>query len=112
LPFDAEGLDGPFDVLKREASEVIERRLEATRHGLVGRSRYYNTAGRCLGFQPSGYIDTIAVKIVSLDNQITDVQTKAKYHRIVYRLVAVGVGGRLLELYRRRQRIDCAGELH
>jgi hypothetical protein len=56
-------------------------------------------------------IHAISVKIVTIDNQIAQVQAYAEHKRSIGGLVAVGFNHVLLELDGRAQRINGAGEL-
>ena len=111
LPFHAEGLNGPFDVLEREAAEVVERGLEPARHRFVDRPRNHDAARRRFALQPRRNVHAVAVEIVAIDDQVAEVQADAEHKGGVRRLVAVGVGHGLLELDRGAQGIHGASEL-
>jgi hypothetical protein len=63
------------------------------------------------GLQPSRYVHPIAIEIVTLDDDIAKMQADSKDDSFGFGTVAVRVGNGLLEFDRRRQCIDCAGEL-
>ena len=62
-------------------------------------------------FKPRRHVHAIAIKVVTIDDQIAQMQAHAEHKRSIGRLVAVGLGHRLLELDSGAKRIDGAREL-
>ena len=79
--------------------------------GFVDVTRDHDAASRSFRFQPRGDVHAIAVKIVTIDDQVAQVQAHAEHKRSVGRLVAVGLGHGLLKLDSGAQRINGAGKL-
>ena len=63
-------------------------------------------------FQSRGYVHSIAVEIVSLDDHIAEMQTDTKDNPLCFGTFRVHFVHGLLELNRRRQRVDCAGKFY
>ena len=78
----------------------------------MNRSRNNNSAGRRLGLEPDGDVHAIAVYVVVLDDQVTQMHANAKHHSGVRGLVAVGFRHGLLELNGSAKRAHGTGELH
>ena len=91
-------MNGAFDVLQGKAAEIVKRRLQATRHRFMDCTRDHNAACRGFPFQPRRDVDAVSVKIVTIDDQVAQVQAHAENERSIGRLVAVGLGHGLLEL--------------
>ena len=111
LPLHAKCLNGAFDVLQGKAAKIVKGRLHPARHGFMDRTRDHNAASRSFRLKAGGDVDAISIKIVTIDDQVAQVQAHAEHKRSICRLVAVGLGHGLLELDSGAQRIDCAGEL-
>ena len=77
----------------------------------MDRPRDQDATSRRFRLQPGSYVDAVAVKIVTIDDQVAQVQAHAEDQRSIGRLVAVGLGHGLLKLDAGAHRIDSAGEL-
>ncbi len=75
------------------------------------RARNHDAAGGCFGLQPRGDVDTVAVEVVTVDDQIAQVQSDAEDDGRVFGLVPVGLGHGLLEFDNRAEGVYCAREL-
>src|ERR1044072_5995081 len=64
-----------------------------------------------LCLKASSNVDTIAIQVVAVYDQIAQVQAHAEYKRSIGRLVSVDLGHGLLDLNGSTQRIPCAREL-
>ena len=80
-------------------------------NGIVDRTRNHDAASRSFRLKAGGDVHAIAVKIVTIDDQVAQVQAHAEHKRSVCRLVAVGLGHGLLELDSGAQGINRAGKL-
>ena len=58
---------------------VIKRRLQPDRDGFAHGARYDDAAGRRFSFQAGRDIDAVAVKIVTIDNQVAKMQADAEH---------------------------------
>ena len=70
-----------------------------------------DAACRSFPFQPRRYVHAVAIEIVTIDDQVAQVQAHTEHESSISRLVAVGLGHALLKLDSGAQRIDGAGEL-
>src|SRR5262249_17519024 len=111
LPLHVEGLNGPLDVFERQAAQIVECRLEAACDGLMNAARNHYAASWRLSLQASCYVHPISIKIVSLDDDVAEMQADSEDDRFGVGTVPIHVGDRLLEFDRRRKRIDGAREL-
>ena len=97
LPFHAECLYGAFDVLQRKAAKIVKRRLHPASHGFMDGARDHNATCWRFPFQPGRHVDAVAIEIVTIDDQVAQVQAHAEDKRGVGRRVAVGLGHGLAE---------------
>ena len=74
-------------------------------------ARDQDAAGRRGAFEADRDVHAVAVELVVVDHQVTEVEADAEHDGGVRRLMAVGVGHRLLDLDGGAQRLDCAREL-
>jgi hypothetical protein len=79
--------------------------------GFMDSTRDHNAASRSLRFEAGGDVHAIAVEIVTIHDQVAQVQAHAEHKRSVSRLVTVSLGYGLLKLDSGAQRINGAGEL-
>ena len=63
----------------------------------MDRTRDHDAASRSLCFEAGGDVDAIAVEVVTVDDQVAQVQAHSEHERSVCRLVAVGLGHGLLK---------------
>jgi hypothetical protein len=110
-PSDPEGLNGPLDVLERQASEVAEIRLEPAGDSIVNVAGDHDFSSRSLALQASGDVHTIAIEVVALDDQVAQMQADAKHDPGLFGLLPVGLGHGLLKLDGGTQRIHGTGKL-
>ena len=80
-------------------------------NSFVDRARNHNAASRRFRFQAGGDVHAVSVKIITIDDQVAQVQAHTEHKRSICGLVAVGLGHGLLKLDSGAQRINCAGEL-
>src|SRR5688572_27215419 len=106
-----EGPDRAFDVLQRQSAQILERRLHSPGNGIANVARNQDAACRRFAFQPCRHIDAVAIEVVAVYDQVSQVQTDAEYERSVWRLAAVRLDHCLLNFDRCRQGIDSAGKL-
>ena len=111
LPMHPEGPDRSFDVLQRQATQILERRFHSPGNGIADVARNQDAACRRFPFQPRRHVDAVAIEVVAVDDQVAQVQAHAEHESSIGRLVAVGLGHGLLKLDGGAQRINCAGEL-
>jgi hypothetical protein len=104
-------LNGPLDVVQRKATQILKRCLQPARHGFMDRTRYYNAASRSFPLKAGGDVHAISVKIITIDDQVAQVQPHTEDECSVFRHVVVGLSHSLLKLNGGAQRIDCAAEL-
>ena len=94
-----------------KAAQILERRLHSPGNGIADVARNQDAACWRFAFQPRRHVDAVAIEVVAVDDQVSQVQAHAEHERGVRWLVAVGLGHGLLELDGGAQRIDRAGEL-
>ena len=111
VPFHSERLHRPLDVLKREAPEVVELRLDPVADEIMHCARDHDATRRRFALQPRRHVDAIAVEVVAVDDQVAQVQADAEHNGSILGLILVGLGHGLLELDGGAQRINRAGEL-
>jgi hypothetical protein len=80
-------------------------------HLIVGLTRNANSAALGNSFETSGDIDAIAVKIISLDEDIAKMDTDAERHLARPLMAGVARGHRALNFSRTVDAFDDAGEL-
>ena len=73
-------------------------------------TRDYDASRRCLALQACSYVYAISVKIVSIHDEVAEMQPDAKHDPCVLRLIPIGLGHGLLELDGRLERIDSTGK--
>src|SRR5262249_12790027 len=69
------------------------------------------TPGRGDRLEPDGDVHAIAVQLVVVDDQVAEVGADAEHAGAISRLIAVGVGHRLLDLDSDAQRLDRTCEI-
>ena len=113
LPCDSKCLESDRSIfLSARASQVLERGLEPSSHRFVNRSRNNDTAGRRLGLKPDGDVHVIAVYVVVLDDQVTQMHANTKHHSGVRRSGRGWLPPWPAGTRRRRQARPGTGELH
>ena len=108
----AESLKWPFDVLQGQAAKIGKARLEPACDSLVNSARDQYASCRRLCFQSRCNVHAVAVEIISLDDHVAKMKTDAEYDSLRVGPSRVDVVHGLLELDRRRQGVDGAGELY
>ena len=66
---------------------------------------------RSFPFQPRRHVDAVAIEVITVDDQVAQVQAYSEHKSVICRLVAVGGCHGLLELNGCRQCVDGAAEL-
>ena len=64
------------------------------------------------GFDPSGDVDAVAIKVVALDDHIAEIDADAQFDAVARRDIRVPLGHRLLHRDRAAHRIYDAGKFH
>src|SRR5262249_19797125 len=100
----------PCDVLDALLPHVLEGIREAVADMVANRARNANLAGLRQRFQSSRDIDTVAVNIAPVPDDVAEVDPHTKLDAPRLRNVRVALGHRLLHLDRATHRIDDAGE--
>ena len=90
----------------------MESGLEPSLDGIAHRARNDDPTWRCLRLQSRRHIDIVAIDVIALDDDIAEVKADPKYDGLFLGLVAICLDHRLLELYRRSQRVHGATELN
>src|SRR5262245_1999004 len=89
----------------------MERNLEPPGDGLPHGARNNDPTCRCLGLQPGRHIYSVAVDVVSLDDDIAKVKAHPEHDGLIVGLGAICFDHGLLEGDGRGERIHGAGEL-
>lgn len=79
-----EGSDWSFDVLQRQATQILERRFHSTGNGISDVTRNQDAACWRFHFQPRGNVDAIPVKIVTVDDQVAQVHAPMRNTSAVF----------------------------
>ena len=111
IPFHAERLHRPLDVLERKAAEIVEGAFSRPATASCTVTRDHDAAGRRFGLQARRHVHAIAVEVVAIHDQVAKVQADAEHDGGVLGLVPVGLGHGLLELDGGAQSVHGAWEL-
>ena len=85
--------------------------LEATVDGLSHSARNDDSTRRRLRFEARRHVHVVAIDVIAIDDDVSEMKAHSEYDRLVGRLVAIGFDHGLLEVDGRGERIDGAGEL-
>jgi len=91
-------------------TQIAQYGFELSRHGVADGARDHDAARRRLGLQSGRDVHAVAVEVVTLDNEIAQMNADAKHHRLGIGQTRVQLGGCLLELNRSAQGVDRARE--
>jgi hypothetical protein len=108
---DAEGADGPRDVLELLLADVFEGEVEPACRILLHPRRYADPAGLGQAFEPGCDVDAIAKDVAVLDDDVADIDPDAPLYAPLGRNRVVALGHARLHLDRAAQRVDDAREL-
>src|SRR5215471_2757344 len=111
LPLYAEASNWTFDVLQRQATQILERRFHSPGNGIADAARNQDAASRSLRLKAGGDVHAISIEVVTIDDQVAQVQAHTEHKQTVCRLVAVGLGHSLLKRNRGTQRINRTAKL-
>src|SRR5262249_51166568 len=100
-----------FDVLQDKVAKVLKGGLHPAHHGFMYRTRYRNAASRSFSLKAGGDVHAITVEIVTIDDQVAQVQAHTEHEGDIRWLVAIDLGHGLLKLDGCAQRINSAAEL-
>src|SRR5262245_55762439 len=81
--------DRPFYVLQHLLAHVFKGKIKSIAEVVAYRTRDGDAARCCYALQPSRYIDTIAEHIVTLDDDVTDIDTDAEFDAPAFRNAGV-----------------------
>jgi hypothetical protein len=90
-----EGLDQISDVLQLERTKLVEFEIEPPAHMVADRSRNADAAWRTFDLKSCRHIDHVTVKISSIRNRVSYVDSEAEENCPVWRW-AVVIGCNLL----------------
>ncbi|SEP24164.1 hypothetical protein SAMN02990966_04634 [Rhodospirillales bacterium URHD0017] len=99
-------------MLQRQATQILERRFQSAGNGIADVARNQYAASNGFAFQPRRHVDTVAIKVVAIDNEVSEVQPHTEHKCSICNCVAVGLGHGLLELDGCAQRIDRTREFN
>src|SRR5262249_22486848 len=110
VPDDSIGTYRTGHVLKRLLTQIDEPEFELVPDLIVGGRRDADAAGFCNAFEPSGDVDAVAENIVTIDDDISDIDPDAKGNGLRCANAAL----RHLLLYRHRAGncVYCARKFH
>ena len=104
------GSNGPRDVLHRLLAHVLERAVELSAHLVVDLGGYADAAGLGERFQSGGDVDTLAVNILALDDDVTEIDANAQVNALVGRCAVIALRHLFLNSDRAFDSIDDAPE--
>jgi len=97
-------LDGLF-------SQIVEFETEFILDLIVYNTRNHDAAGLSQCFQPSCYIDTVAKNIVTIDDDVTDIDANAKLDAFLSRDIGIAFNHTALDVDGAAHRVDNASML-
>ena len=89
----------------------MERCLDPSLDRLTHGARNHDSTRRRFCLEPGSHIYGVAVDVILLDDDIAEMKADPEHDRFVLEFVANCLNHRLLEFYRRGERIHRAGEL-
>ena len=111
LPLDAKCLHRPLNVLESEIALILQYQFQFSRYRVMDGARDDYATDRSLCLEASRDVHTIAIEVVSFDDQIPQMDSDAECHAIEFALVPVHVRDPLLKLDRRTKRSHRTREL-
>jgi hypothetical protein len=109
--WDAVDAHRPRDVLDLLLAQVLKAEIELVAHLVAHDAADADAARFSQGFEACGDIDAIAVDVVTLDDDVAEIDTDAKLDAAFLGDTAIALGERTLDFDRAAHRIDDAGEL-
>src|SRR5271169_4131359 len=109
---DLKGPHRPLDVLEREASKIAKFGGHPVHHGVSCVSGNQDPARRRLSFETRGDVHAIAIQIITVNDDIADVNSDPECDRFVIASIEVCLSHRALKLDCRVKRIDDTCELN
>jgi hypothetical protein len=100
-----------LDVLHLLRSRTYKTQVELAANLVVKLTGNTDASRLGEGFQPSRYIDSVAVQIVALDYHVADVESDSELHLVFRVHLIVTVPYITLELHRRYDRVHRTAEL-
>jgi hypothetical protein len=98
LPLHFECLHRPLNVLEYETAQIVEAGPQPARHCVMHVAGNHNTGSGGLRLQSRGHVHAVAVQIIAINDQITQVQADTKFDARFFRLGPTGLRHGLLEL--------------
>jgi hypothetical protein len=109
---DLKSLHRPLDVLERELSKITKFSGHPAHDSFSCIARNEDAAWRRLPFETSRNVNAIAIEIITVNDNVSDVNADPKRDTLVVASIEICCGHRPLELDSRVERIDDAGELN
>ena len=107
----AEDLDRARDVLQRLRSAALDSDRDLVAHLVRGGARYVDPAGLRQGLDPRRDVDAVAVDVVSIDDDVADIDPDTELDPPFGRAVGSVLGHQLLDFHGAGHGVDGASEL-
>jgi len=98
------------DVLDLLLAQILEEEGQPVAHLVVDRVGDKHPAGIGQGLDPRRDVDAVAIKIVSLDDHIAEIDADAQFYAALRRDAGVSLGHRALHFDSATHRVDDADE--
>ena len=99
------------NVLEGLRPKVVAGNLDLAPDLPIGVIRHADAARLGDAFKPSGDVDAVTEDVVVIKNDVTDVDTDAKFDPLIFRYSGILLGHTALHFNRTSNRINCAGKL-
>jgi hypothetical protein len=100
-----------FDVLESKIADVFECSLQPAGHRIMAGPRDQDATRRRFRLQPRGDVHAVAIEVVAVNDQVSNMQADPEHYGGVLGLLTIGLQHKLLKLDGGTQRINGAGEL-